>query len=159
MIKAMMIHPHLNENLPSPTIINFNHWFFQQKVDHHGCWFRIPPTVLLDPFTNKTLSDQHPKVLNLMNFQVIDLIKVYSLSYETHHEDDCELGAFMPTTDRWRLVGWGREAAMDSRSVAGCVGPVLHQMYLATLWNTFTHILWMWLNDKLHNSFPKPSFG
>ena len=68
-----------------------------------------------------------------MNFWVIDLIEAYPLSYGTHHEDDHELSAFMPATNRWRRsMGWGREAAMDSCSVAG-VGPVLHQMYLATL--------------------------
>ena len=66
--------------------------------------FESLPVRLLDPFTNYPLSGTHPRVLNLLNFRVIHLIEAYSLNYGTPHEDDRELGAFMPAPEVLKVV-------------------------------------------------------
>lgn len=63
------------------------------------------PLRLLDPFTNQRASLSHtsPKVLNLMNFRVVELMEAYSLYVKSHlFEDEVEGGrhVFMPVPVR-----------------------------------------------------------
>ncbi|XP_027360544.1 F-box protein At2g26160 [Abrus precatorius] len=110
--KIYRLEPHLSQHSSlSSSSSNSKGWII--KVGES----KSIPLRLLDPFTNARVSlthrrfpsDASPKVLNLVNFRVVELIEAYTLNFgsgllDEEDEDQAELGLYMPVPEIRKVV-------------------------------------------------------